>query len=535
MRRLARAALVLVASGSLIAVGWAVAQDWIGTNRLAGLVTDLDDQPVAEAVVTLSLVEAADSGPAPTNTDKKGRWGIGGLAAGRYQIVVKATDFLTSQGWVTVVDSQPNRQLSVALRPLAEVTPIFSETPTTVVRWVEKGNDLLEQGHYEEARLEFEKALGVLAGAEQAEVWRTIARTHFLQGNTDDTVAALQRGLLAAPDDAVTRKLFGAVLSELGRDQEATEYLAVLDSGDLERATGMSQEITMTSQADSDNQATPPSRPPSLAIEPLVAGRTGRYRTTFAETSPHSDLSELLRRLGISQDDVDEVDPQGGTYEIGKESFQVYVPAEPRSDRGYGLLVWISPGRFGGFVREEMRAVLDRHGLIWIGADNSGNARARWYRFRLALDAVHNLQQVYAIDTERIYACGYSGGGRITSGLTMLYPGVFDGGLSLFGCDYFDRIDMPDKPGAYWPARFPQPSEETLEQIKRHSRFVLLTGELDFNRAQTRATFKRQQADGFENTIYLQIPEASHYHLVESEWWDRALEALDGRIQPPGE
>ena len=58
---------------------------------------------------------------------------------------------------------------------------------------------------------------------------------------------------------------------------------------------------------------------------------------------------------------------------------------------------------------------------------------------------------------------------------------------------------------------------------------MLLTGELDFNRAQTRATYRQMLEDGFQHVLFLQIPGASHYHAVEKEWLDRGLRYLDGR------
>jgi poly(3-hydroxybutyrate) depolymerase len=43
------------------------------------------------------------------------------------------------------------------------------------------------------------------------------------------------------------------------------------------------------------------------------------------------------------------------------------------------------------------------------------------------------MRQLYSIDEQRVYASGYSGGGRITSGLALLYPEVFGGGFSVYG------------------------------------------------------------------------------------------------------
>jgi hypothetical protein len=138
------------------------------------------------------------------------------------------------------------------------------------------------------------------------------------------------------------------------------------------------------------------------------------------------------------------------------------------------------------------------------------------------------MRDLYEIDERRIYASGYSGGGRITSGLAMLWPEVFAGGFSIYGCDYFNRVRLPDKPGAHWPARLPAPDEASRRRLMEERRFVLLTGELDFNRPQTLATWEQMIEDGFRHATYLDVPGASHYTRVPLEWLDRAIRALDG-------
>jgi len=152
----------------------------------------------------------------------------------------------------------------------------------------------------------------------------------------------------------------------------------------------------------------------------------------------------------------------------------------------------------------------------------------------LAMDAVHNLSQIYPVDEQRVYAAGYSGGGRITSSLAQLYPEVFRGGISLFGCDYPDKLPIPFKPGAHWPPAFPPPPRDRLRALQKDGRFVLITGEMDFNRAQTKVTYERMLADGFEQVIALVIPGASHYHRLEKRWLDQSVQFLDKGIRPQG-
>jgi tetratricopeptide (TPR) repeat protein len=512
----------------VVAAEVATALPWSGPGRAEGVVTDLDDHPVVGATVRLYPVGSPDIGPPSVQTDPDGRWMATGLAPGRWTIIIAAPGFSTSEGRITVQETARVLPVEVALRPLGEVTPSFAESPGTIFRWIEKGNDLLDQGRYEDARREYEKALVEVPPASQAEILRAVARTHFLQGNVDGTLDTLKLALVRAPDDQTTRQLFRAVLEETDRSEEAEGFLDALDRGGEDAVREWIDDLEVPEEREVAAVAVPlDPEVAELPIEEPQRDRRGRYRTSFSEPDPHGGLDTLLDRLGIDREEVASVDAKGGRYTLREESFHVYVP-EAMPPQGFGIMVWISPGWFGGFTREEVRTTLEDHHLIWIGADHAGNRRPRWYRILLALDGVHNLRGLYRIDAERVYASGYSGGGRIASALAMLYPEVFRGGFSLFGCDYFRRVDMPDKPGAYWPPRYPPPSGEALRQIKTRNRFVLLTGELDFNRTQTKATYKRMLEEGFEHVMYLSIPEASHYDPVGREWLEQALLFLEG-------
>lgn len=172
--------------------------------------------------------------------------------------------------------------------------------------------------------------------------------------------------------------------------------------------------------------------------------------------------------------------------------------------------------------------MLERRRTIWVGADGAGNPRALWDRWGLALDAAHHLPRLYPIDPRRVYAAGYSGGGRVASALATLYPEAFAGAFCWFGVDHFHELPLPGRPGSRWPARFPRPPRAALKQVREQSRFVLLTGEHDFNRPQTRAAYDHLRKDGFRHLTLIEVPGANHYHGVRPEWLERGLAALDG-------
>ena len=99
------------------------------------------------------------------------------------------------------------------------------------------------------------------------------------------------------------------------------------------------------------------------------------------------------------------------------------------------------------------------------------------------------------------------------------------------GCDYSEPLPVPDKPGAHWPPGFPAPSKRVLREVKSSSRFVLLAGELDFNRAQTRKTYLKMLDEGFERVLYLQVPGASHYDHPDEGSLDQGFRFLTSAAQ----
>ncbi len=269
----------------------------------------------------------------------------------------------------------------------------------------------------------------------------------------------------------------------------------------------------------------------ALPDRPVLAPaphRTGSYRTAFAEAGEISSLATFVERSGIDPGAIRAEDPAAGTRALADETFEVYVPAGYRPDVPHGLFVWVSPTPYGGVGRDETRAVLDRLRIISIGANRSGNERPRWDRYALALEAARHARKLYAIDERRVWIGGYSGGGRVASGLAMLYPDVFRGGFYFFGCDHYLDMPVTDRPGARWPAMFRKPPRESLRELKRQHRFVLLTGELDFNRLQTRATYESLRDEGFRHVTYLELPGAGHYTGVDAAWLERGFAALDG-------
>jgi tetratricopeptide (TPR) repeat protein len=518
----ARLAAILLVLFTLQPGSAARAQEESQPTRAAGEVLGPEGEPVVGARITLRPAGDLQASPYTTLSDKRGHWAILDLAPGRWALTVEVDGFLPSRGTVDVFANRPSPPADVRLRSLEEATPAFSEGgESTIERWLEMGDALLEQGRPAEARAEYQKAVDALPAAGKARFLQKVARTYFLEGNVDLAIATLKRALVLTPSDAELRRLFTILMEEVGKAEAAAAFLAALPEA--------------TDAAPGAGPAAGSAVPPEVAerlsapLEMAAADLRGRHRVTFPERSPLSGIESFVERSGMYQEEARRV-PDAAGYEIGEESFQLYVPPGDPPETGYGLLVWISPTGFGGFTRSGMEEVYERRGLIAIGADNAGNPRPVWDRWGMALDAVAGLSEVFPVNPDRVYVAGYSGGGRVASGLATCFPEVFGGGFSWFGVDHFHDLPVPDRPGKLWPRDFQKPAPAVLERAREQSRFVLLTGEKDFNRSQTLAVHEHLRRDGFRHLTLYDIPGATHYFGVPPEWMERGIEALDAPL-----
>ncbi|OOG63405.1 hypothetical protein B0E46_10405 [Rhodanobacter sp. B04] len=194
----------------------------------------------------------------------------------------------------------------------------------------------------------------------------------------------------------------------------------------------------------------------------------------FTGYSPLSRSSELVRRLLSPLNALrvgQESRRQGHAIreqplDLAQEKFAVYVPSHA-PPRGYALLVFVPPWPEAA-VPSSWTSPLDRHGMIYVSAANSGNAAdVLDRRVPLALLAAYNIMQKYPVDPQRIYIGGFSGGSRVAERIALGYPDLFHGALLLAGSDPIGtaQLSLP-------PARL-------FRQFQDSMRLIYLTGQND--------------------------------------------------------
>ncbi|HZN66079.1 MAG TPA: PHB depolymerase family esterase [Tepidisphaeraceae bacterium] len=265
----------------------------------------------------------------------------------------------------------------------------------------------------------------------------------------------------------------------------------------------------------------------------LGKAQTGSFQLTIPKRSERSAIIPMCARLGwgTKQQIEEAAKKEGGEidYNLSEETYEAYVPKDYDGKTPYGLIVWVNPGP-GGAPPQHWLDVLDKHKLIWVGANNSGNNRTRWVRLGLAIDAADYLPTLYNIDTARLYVSGASGGGRCASVLAMSYPEVFTGGgYYIIGVNYFRIVELPKGPDGrprYYRRAFDRPPAKQFELAAKERRHVFLTGDKDENRQQTEAYFEAAKKDGFRYCTYLQVPDMPH-RAPDAEWFEKGIVALD--------
>lgn len=204
------------------------------------------------------------------------------------------------------------------------------------------------------------------------------------------------------------------------------------------------------------------------------------------------------------------------TFAPGHElEFSVYVPETQDMSTPAGLMVYVSPIASGS-IPDTWREIFERHKLIWVSVNQSGNTMAAERRIVEAKLSVAFISRYYNIDEQRIFVSGMSGGAQIATIAAFLYPDLFKGGLFFCGVNPWSERD---------PDPWAQNPPEKLSVIQQN-RYVFLSGTEDFKLAAIARAYRLYKKAGIENSKLIVIDNMGH-ELPGARDLDSALGFLD--------
>jgi predicted esterase len=213
------------------------------------------------------------------------------------------------------------------------------------------------------------------------------------------------------------------------------------------------------------------------------------------------------------------------------ERFYMHVPANYDGGTPFGLIVYIDAANQITAIPLGWDKVLERRKLLFVAAQNGGNDQSIDRRLGLALIAVKGMEQKYKIDTNRIYAAGFSGGARMASRLGFYASDVFKGTIQSCGADFYQSVPKvaatseTDTEGQPYGLLDATPTD--VDSAKKGVRFVLITGSEDPRGGNIRDIFHGgYEKEGFQATL-IDVPGMAH-DACPPRVLSRAVDFIEG-------
>jgi tetratricopeptide (TPR) repeat protein len=231
------------------------AQDWRGTGRMEGRVLDDNGAPLEGVTLTAALPER--EGGTTLKTDKKGRWVLGGIAAGAWHIDFQLDGYMTRK--ISVNLPTESSRLAPMEVKLAKAAP--SGPPPEVKEALEKAEAAFQQRRFPEARAEFEKLLATMP-TQAPRIHQRIGLCYYGEKNYREALVHLEQALAGQPDNLQIR---------------ATAAQAALSSGMVDRGRELLAGIDETTIKDPDTLF-------NIGLDLLSAGNTEEAVAYFSKT-----------------------------------------------------------------------------------------------------------------------------------------------------------------------------------------------------------------------------------------------------------
>ena len=219
------------------------AQDWRGTGRIAGKITDDAGKPVEDVVVKGQRNESKGGPTAKTN--KSGEWTINGLAKGSWHFDFTKDGYEPSKIDIGINEMERNPPITTVLKKSAPDPNVI------ITAELNKAADLLRQQKFAEARGIYEGILQKFPQAYQVEPY--IARTYYSEKQLEPAIEHLRKALEKDPGNIATKILLAQILAEKGSVEESRQLMSTIDESKItEPSTLLNIGIGMLNQAKPD-------------------------------------------------------------------------------------------------------------------------------------------------------------------------------------------------------------------------------------------------------------------------------------------
>jgi predicted esterase len=104
------------------------------------------------------------------------------------------------------------------------------------------------------------------------------------------------------------------------------------------------------------------------------------------------------------------------------QSYQLYLPSDYSPEKTYPVILLFDSHGSGELAVEKFREAAEVFGYILAGSNNSRNGISN--ADRIATTLLNDVTEKYKVEKKRIYAAGFSGGGRVALSLAVNSPDI---------------------------------------------------------------------------------------------------------------
>lgn len=152
-------------------------------------------------------------------------------------------------------------------------------------------------------------------------------------------------------------------------------------------------------------------------------------------------------------------------YDSTAQKYELYAPRTVNPTKPTGLILFVSAGNDPAGL-SQWRTVCDAAGMLFASPYGAGNNTQGPERTRIVLDVLDDVRRRFAIDPDRTYLGGFSGGARVACRIAFALPEYFGGVVPVCAAESLRE-------------------ESWLRQrVTDRLSAALITGETDFNRGE---------------------------------------------------